>query len=178
MSSDVQYATGEAASPAERPRLSWGELAMALVLLALGVVVILDGLGQPQSTSASGIGAGLFPVIVGTVLCVVSVLLCIQVLRRKHGEPEDAEGDVDIAVFRWRQGALAIGAVIFFIVALEPIGYILTAAITFWLIAFAIGARHHARSGIIALLLAAAVYFLFTLVLRIDLPAGVFEGIL
>lgn len=157
-------------------KISWGELAMSLVLLALGIVVVVDGLSQPESTSASGIGAGLFPVIVGVVLVTVSLFLCLQVLRLKRGEPEDAEGDVDVSRFHWWQAAIVVGAIIVFIVTIDVIGYIPAASITFWVIAFALGARHHVRSAIIAIVLGTAVYFLFTLVLRIDLPAGVLGG--
>lgn len=178
MEDSVQQVTGDALTPETSQRISWGELSMSLTLLALGFVVVFDGFNQPAAISASGIGAGLFPILVGILLVTVSVFLAIQVLRKKRGEPEDAEGDVEVTRLHWRQVAQVIGAFVFFIVALDVVGYIGTAAITFWVIANAIGARSHMRSALIALAVAAAVYLLFTLVLRIELPAGVFEGIL
>jgi putative tricarboxylic transport membrane protein len=157
-------------------KISWGELSLSLVLLILGLVVLLDGLGQPEAASASGIGAGLFPIIVGVILMLVSAMLVIEVLRGKRGEPEDDEGDIDTSRLAAWQLLLTIAAIIFFILVLEVIGYILSAAITFWAIAFAMGARRHIRSGVIALGISAAIYLLFTQVLRIDLPGGILGG--
>ena len=163
-------------SPAKTARnehtISWGEFSLGLVLLILGVVVLLDGLGQPESTSASGIGAGLFPTIIGVVLIFISVMLIIEVLRGRRGEPEDDEGDIDTSKLAAWQLLLTIGAVIFFMLTIEVIGYILSSAVTFWAVAFAMGARRHIRSGAIALILSLAIYLLFTQVLRIDLPTG------
>lgn len=185
MQNSVQHRETRAgvAEPADSPRatsgrISWGEFGLAVVLLALGVAVILDGLGQPESTSASGIGAGFFPLIVGGVMVVVSAVLIVQVLRGKRGEPEDAEGDVDVSTMNWWQVGIVVVAIVFFIVTLDLLGYMPAAAITFWAIAFAMGARHHVRSAIIAVVLSVAVYLLFTLALRITLPTGFLEGIL
>lgn len=168
--------TSPARTAKKEHRISWGELSLSLVLLILGIVVLLDGLGQPEATSASGIGAGLFPTIVGIILMLVSALLAVQVLRGKRGEPEDAEGDIDTSKFAAWQLLLTVGGVIFFMLALDVLGYILTAAVTFWAIAFAMGARRHVRSGVIALVLSGAIYLLFTQVLRIDLPGGLLGG--
>jgi putative tricarboxylic transport membrane protein len=167
------------ASPGEisggRPRISWGELALSLALLALGVVVVVDGVRQPASTSASGVGAGFFPIVVGSVLIVVSALLVVQVLRGKRGESEDSDGDVDTSKLALWQMLVTGAAVVWFIVTLDLLGYIIASTVTFWAIAFAMGARHHIRNALIAVLLSTSVYLLFTQLLRIDLPGGVLE---
>lgn len=158
--------------------ISWGELLLGLALLALGLLVLLDGMGQPDSTSASGIGAGFFPVIVGVALILVSALLVVEVLRGKHAQPEDSEGDIDTSKMATWQFLLVGGAVVLFMFGINRLGYTLSSAITFWLVAFAMGARRHFRSAVIALVLSVSVYLLFTQVLRIDLPAGVLGGVL
>ena len=159
-------------------RLAVGELVFSLALLALGIVVILDGVGQPASTSASGIGAGLFPIVVGVVMSIVALCLGVQVLRRSHGEPDDAEGDIDVTTFRWKPWLMTIGAILLFIVAVDPVGYIPIATITFWLITMAMGGTHRIRAAIYGLVLAIAVFAVFNYLLRIDLPAGLLEGVL
>lgn len=157
-------------------KISWGELLLSLALLLLGLVVLLDGVRQPEAKSASGIGAGFFPVIVGCVLMVVSILLVIEVLRGKRGEAEDADGDVDTSKLAAWQLLLSAGAIVWFILTLELLGYILASAVTFWMIAFAMGSRRHVRSAVIAVLLSTAIYVLFTQVLRISLPGGILGG--
>lgn len=164
--------------PVQKQGLLWGELVLGTVLLGLGILVIVDGASQPASKSASGIGAGFFPLVVGAVLIAASLALILQVLRGKRGEPEDEEGDVDATVLHARQAVLVVAAILLFIIALEPAGYIPASAITFWLIAFAMGARRHLRSALIAVVLSAGIYVLFTQLLRIDLPAGFLQGVI
>ena len=64
--------TSPARTAKKEHRISWGELSFSLVLLILGIVVLLDGLGQPEATTASRICAGLFPTNVGVVLILIS----------------------------------------------------------------------------------------------------------
>ena len=72
--------------------------------------------------------------------------------------------------------AVCVAAVLIFIVAVEPVGYLIVSAVCFWLTAWAMGARNHLKSALIAVVLSAVVYFSFTRLLDIDLPAGLFEG--
>ncbi|MEO7235176.1 MAG: tripartite tricarboxylate transporter TctB family protein [Lapillicoccus sp.] len=176
-------ANNEGADGAERPddaspggSRRMGEWAIAVALLAIGVVVLLDGIRQPTSTSASGVGAGFVPTVVGAVLIALAAALCVQIARGVVGEPEAAEGDVDVRHTQWVPLAVCVAAVLVFIVAVEPVGYLIVSAVCFWLTAWAMGARSHLRSAIIAVVLSAVVYFSFTRLLDISLPAGIFEG--
>ncbi len=58
---------------------------------------------------------------------------------------------------------------------LERTGYIISAAISFWGVAYAFGAKKLVRVGAISLLFAALVYFSFTNLLDIQLPQWVLE---
>ena len=80
MSHDAEVTTDRTDESAGRPR-RLGEWAIAVALLAIGVVVLLDGLRQPTSTSASGVGAGFVPTVVGAVLIVLAAALCVQIAR-------------------------------------------------------------------------------------------------
>jgi len=162
----------------EPQRRSLGEWAIAVALLAIGVVVVLDGLNQATSTSASGVGAGFVPKVVGVALVVLSLLLMVQLARGRHGEPDEGEGDVDVRSTKWVPFSVCVAAVLIFIVAVEPVGYLIVSAVTFWLTAWAMGARSHWRSAVIAVVLSLVVYLSFTRLLGIDLPAGILEGIL
>jgi putative tricarboxylic transport membrane protein len=169
-------AGGQDGVEAERPR-RLGEWIIAVALLGLGVAVLLDGLRQPTSTSASGVGAGFVPTVVGAVLIVLAAALCVQIARGSVGEPETAEGDVDVRHTQWVPLGVCVAAVLIFIVAVEPVGYLIVSAVCFWLTAWAMGSRSYLKSALIAVVLSAVVYFSFTRLLDISLPAGVFEGL-
>jgi len=69
--------------------------------------------------------------------------------------------------------AVCVAAVLFFIVAVEPLGYIVVSTIVFFLTAWALGARGIVRTAVIAIVLSAVVYLSFTRLLDIPLPAGI-----
>ena len=70
---------------------------------------------------------------------------------------------------------IAIGLHVFL---LERTGYIISAAISFWGVAYAFGAKRVVRVGIIAFIFSALVYFSFTNLLDIQLPKWVLEDLL
>ena len=64
------------------------------------------------------------------------------------------------------------------VVLLEPAGFILTAALLFWLVARAFERPRPGRDAVVAVLLSAFVYFVFTMGLGLLLPRGVLAGLL
>jgi putative tricarboxylic transport membrane protein len=156
---------------ARRP-IPWGDWGVSLALLGIGVVVLFDGLRQAESTSASGVGAGFMPKVVGVLLIGLSLALMVQVARGRLGEADESEGDVDVRQTRWVPLAVCLAAVGVFIGAVEPLGYIIVSSIVFWLTAWALGARHIIRTAVIAVVLSLVVYLAFTRLLDIPLPAG------
>ena len=166
----------DVSAPAETPErrtLPWGEWVISVALLGIGVVVVLDGLHQAASTSASGVGAGFMPKVVGVMLIALSLALMVQIARGRRAEPDEAEGDVDVRSTRWVPLAVCMAAVLVFIVGVESLGYVIVSSIVFWLCAWAIGARHVLRTAVIGVVLSVTVYLAFTRLLDISLPAGV-----
>jgi putative tricarboxylic transport membrane protein len=164
------------AGPAEvsqRRSISWGEWVVSLALLGIGVVVLLDGLHQEASRSASGVGAGFLPKIVGVALIGLSAALMVQIARGRLGQPDESEGEVDVRRTRWVPLAVCVAAVLVFIVGVEFLGYVIVSSVVFWLTAWAVGARHILRTAVIGIALALVVYLAFTRLLDIALPAGV-----
>ncbi|MYY10725.1 tripartite tricarboxylate transporter TctB family protein [Streptomyces sp. SID4919] len=155
-----------------------GEWAVTAGLLAIGIVVLLDGLGQAASTSASGVGAGFMPKVVGVLLIVLSLALGVQVARGRRGEADTAEGDVDVRSTKWVPLAVCVAAALIFIAGVDTLGYVIVSSLAFWLTAWALGARSHLTSAVIAVVLSLVVYLAFTRALGISLAAGVLEGVL
>ncbi|MFD5554552.1 tripartite tricarboxylate transporter TctB family protein [Streptomyces sp. NPDC127068] len=164
--------------PREQRRAALGEWAITAGLLAIGVVILLDGLGQAASTSASGVGAGFTPKVVGVLLIALSLALGVQVARGRRGEADSGEGDVDVRTTRWIPLAVCVAAVLIFIAGVESLGYVIVSALAFWLTAWAMGARSHLKSAGIAVVLSLVVYLVFTRALGISLAPGVLEGVL
>jgi putative tricarboxylic transport membrane protein len=58
----------------------------------------------------------------------------------------------------------------------ERAGFVIAAAVLFWLTARAFDGRHPIRDAVFAIGLSAGAYVLFARVLDLTLPAGVLEG--
>ena len=175
----VEETVGPAGATATgRPARRWPELLLAVAVVALGIVTIVDGAGQPVSTSASGIGAGQFPMLVGALTAGLGAILLVQVLRGRVGHPDAAEGDVDVTRMRTWQVALTIASLVGFALTVDVLGYPIAAALAFIGIAVAVGAKRWLVTIAVAVLLSLGIFYLFTLLLRIPLPAGLLQGIL
>jgi putative tricarboxylic transport membrane protein len=152
---------------------------VALFLGALGLLVIVSALLLPESRIARGpVGPAAVPILVGSLLVVVSVFLAVDVRRGGRGEPEGGE-DIELGGGTdWRTVALLAAAFLSNAFLIEPLGWPISGAILFWGCAFALGSRHYVRDAIIALVLGVGSWYLFVLGLNISLPVGILEGIL
>jgi putative tricarboxylic transport membrane protein len=155
------------------------ELGVALFLLALGVLVLVDAAGIPETAGQTGpIGPKAVPYVLGAALVVLSVLLAIDVLRGGRGEQETGE-DIDLSHGTdWRTVLILIGAFLANVVLIERVGWPVSGAILFFGVAFALGSRHFIRDPLIAVALSIGTWYLFALGLGIELPVGVLKGIL
>jgi putative tricarboxylic transport membrane protein len=155
------------------------ELGVALFLGALGVLVVVQALLLPASRIARGpVGPAAIPVVVGTLLVIVGIILAIDVLRGGRGEPEGGE-DIELGGGTdWRTILLLVAAFVANALLVETLGWPISGAILFWGAAFALGSRHYVRDAVIALVLGVGTWYLFVLGLGISLPVGILRGIL
>jgi putative tricarboxylic transport membrane protein len=155
------------------------ELGVALLLLAVGVVVLVDAARLPTDLAQRGpVGPKAVPVVVGVLLLLVALLLTRDVLRGGHGEAEGGE-DVDLSeASDWRTVLLLAGAFLLNVALVERAGWVISGAVLFFGSAYALGSRHLVRDPLIAVALSVGSYYLFAVGLGIGLPAGVLEGIL
>lgn len=91
--------------------------------------------------------------------------------------PAPAAGADASHPFDWRTVGIVVGAVVFFIVALELLGWILSAASLFWLIAYAFGSKRPVWDAGVGLLVASIAQLVFVAGLGLTLPSG-FVGVL
>lgn len=149
------------------------ELALALVVLALGVLVIVGTLDVTAAGSTLGLGPRFFPLLVGGAMILIGIAYVIDVVRGGHGDPEESE-DVDAeAPADWRSVLLVSGIFLAFVAILQPLGWIVSASLLFFALAWALGAEHRVRAAIIGVVLGVATYLLFVKGLGVTLPGGV-----
>lgn len=78
----------------------------------------------------------------------------------------------------WRTVGLLLGSVAAFVALLEPLGWIISAAALFWLVAYALGSRRRIFDIGVGLLFSSIIQLAFGAALGLSLPSGFVGGIL
>ncbi|MFD5827388.1 tripartite tricarboxylate transporter TctB family protein [Lentzea sp. NPDC060358] len=149
------------------------ELGICVLLVVLGVLVLTDALRIPTDFAQRGpVGPKAVPILVGSLLLVVAVLLARDVLRGGKGEAEAGE-DVDLsAPADWRTVLLLCGAFLANAALIGVVGFPISGAILFWGAAYALGSRNLVRDPLIAAGLSVFTFVVFNNLLGVPLPGG------
>jgi len=170
---DMPVSTEEAATE-RRERLY--ELAVAVAVIVLGLLVLWQTRDIRISPMNAKIGPRVIPYIVGSGLVVVGSWYAIDLLRGSGpvgSVGEDAE-DVDVeAATNWATVAWIGVSLVAYLVLLERAGFILASCVLYFGAAFGMGSRSVARDAVVAVVLSVAVYLLFTRGLSLRLPEGI-----
>lgn len=157
---------------------SKGELVFAGLTLALGIFILVGTTFINEPVAASNVGPRFFPYAIGVLLTVASAFVVIDVLRGNSASPEEGELVDPSLPMNKKRVALLLVSILAFAVLLEPAGYVIACAVSFFGIAVTLGARLGWRVAVASIALSFAIYLLFTRPLGIYLPAGVLAGIL
>jgi putative tricarboxylic transport membrane protein len=136
-------------------------LGVGAVLLAIpvGAASWGFGVGSPKSP-----GAGFWPLLIALML----VGLGVSLVLRPTANAATAEGEP-----RWGKFGVSLGTLAFYVVALEPIGYLLTTSIVLFVQLRFVESRSWRSSATIAILAALISLVLFRVLLKVTLPEGV-----
>jgi putative tricarboxylic transport membrane protein len=116
--------------------------------------------------------------MVAAFTSLVGIGLLLDVLRGNHGTPDgDEPGDPLIPV-NYKTLLIVAVAISLHVILLETAGYIIAATVCFLGVAYGFGSRKILKDLFVSLAFAVVVYFAFTKGLNINLPSGVFEGVL
>jgi putative tricarboxylic transport membrane protein len=129
----------------------------------------------PDGTSV--ISPQTFSYVIGIFLSIVSVTLFITVLKGDSGTPEGTEPGDPFQPADFATMAQVSGAIAAFVVLLDQAGFIVAATSSFFGVSYAFGARKYVKDFFVAVIFAIVVYVAFTKGLKINLPAGIFDGI-
>ncbi|MBP2475822.1 putative tricarboxylic transport membrane protein [Crossiella equi] len=166
-----------------KPVAAWlkerSELGICVLLLALGVLVVLDAIRIPTDFAQRGpVGPELVPYLVGGALIVVAAFLALDVLRGGKGEAEAGE-DVDLDTpADWRIVLQLAAAFLANVVLIDLVGFPLSGMVLFWGAAYALGSRNFVRDPLVAAGLSIVTYLVFNTLLGVPLPGGPLTGVL
>jgi putative tricarboxylic transport membrane protein len=156
--------------PAEGRNL--GELAMTVLLGALGLYLVLDAGSISIPGSTNTIGPRFFPYLVGGLVIATALALGFRVLRGDRG-PADESEDVDpTAGTSWRQVGIVAVAFLAHALLINVIGWPLAVTLMFATIAWALGARGIVRPLVAGGISSVVVWIVFVKALNVALPGG------
>jgi putative tricarboxylic transport membrane protein len=160
----------------DRPRVDKAQYGLAAVLLAVGVLTIVDarglsvGFGDP-------IGPRVFPYLVGSGMCLIAVLLAVATARGDVAQGEEGE-DVDLtSPADWVTVLKLVGILVANLLLVNLLGWAVTGALLFAGAAWSLGSKSPVGDLIVGAVMSVASWYFFWY-LGVPLPAGILDGIL
>ena len=147
-------------------------------LFLLGFIVFWDTYSVELPAINLTVSPRVFPYAVSALLMGLSAILAINILRGDTAVPEGHEKGTPVQKSDFRSFGIVLASLLAFLLLIENAGFIIAASITFFGITVAFDNRKHGRAAIFGTLFITAIYLSFTRFLNVQLPPGVFEGIL
>jgi putative tricarboxylic transport membrane protein len=144
-----------------------------LLLIVLGVLIAWSTSQMRVLQVHSKVGPQVFPYVAALALAIVGICFIVQAMR---DSPEKLAADTDST--DWSSLAFIVAGFVFQIAFITTLGFILSSTLLFIAVALGFGSRHYVRDVSVALALSAAAYFTFTKLLNLQLPAGIFGGLI
>lgn len=161
----------------DHERGKWASRVAAVAILAVGSVILYDALSISEEGGFGPRQPGFFPLVVAIgVLMFGAAFLLRTTLWIDRGMTEQvARVQAEI---HWPAVALVAAILIGYVFVLDVLGYIVATAVFFVTVTRVVGSRRLARNLAIGVILSVAVYFGFTEILDVRLPAGILEPVL
>ena len=157
----------------------WGELAVAVGVLAIGIIVLVET-QDVRVRQGVVVSPRIIPNIVGGGLVAAALWYAYDIIRGPHlaaggedGEDVDPEAETD-----WRVLGIIAAALVVYAALMEYAGFIVASAVLFVISAFAMGNPRIVRNGAIGLVLGTAIFLLFDGWLGVRLPTGWLEELI
>jgi putative tricarboxylic transport membrane protein len=146
--------------------------AVGLGLIALAAVIWYDTARMQVAPHYSAFGPQIFPYISIAALIATAVYFLWQTAT---GRAEAIRADTNKA--DWSGVIFISVGLLAQVFLIERLGFVISAAILFFAVAWGFRSRKPLRDGIVAVLLSLATYLVFTRLLNLQLPPGIFKGI-
>jgi len=172
-------AAGDAPAAAGAGGRRLAEYGVCVFLVVLGAVVLLDALQlHDNRTGVDPLGPRPVPVLLGSLLIGLALLLAVAVSRGNRGEAEAGE-DIDLSQrVDVRTVLLLLAVFVANILLIDVLGWVISGGLLFYGAAIALGSRHFVRDLAISAALSLGTFYGFAIGLGVGLPAGILQGIL
>jgi putative tricarboxylic transport membrane protein len=184
------------------------ELVVSVLVLGLAAFLTVGIVTMQVPEGSGSPGPKFFPTIVASLLYVLALLLAVQVIRAPRTFDGDDPvglsadllkdiGDIDttseirvvqhsvrparerrIGATDWRTTGYVFGALVAFVLILQPVGWLLAASALFWLIARALGSLRPVFDIGVAVIFSSFIQLAFSAGLGLNLPSGILTGAL
>ena len=149
----------------------------SFVVAAFSLAYFVGTFLIPVPTLKQQMGPSFFPKGIGVAMLILSGIYILQQFR--GGVKEDEERAVIIGADEKIQGKVNLKRIGFTLVLMafyafvfERLGYAISTFVVFMVGVLYLDRRHLVRDGIIAVISSFVLYYIFTTVLRVQLPAG------
>ena len=149
----------------------------SFVVAAFSLAYFVGSFLIPMPTLKQQMGPGFFPKGIGVAMLILSGIYIFQQLR--GGVKEDEERAAMIGADEKIQGKVNLKRIGFILVLMafyafvfERVGYAISTFVVFMAGVLYLDRRHLVRDGVIAVISSFVLYYIFTTVLRVQLPAG------
>lgn len=183
-----------------------GELWFVLLLVVLATTLLIGGLTM-EVLGDSRPGPQFFPIVISLLLYISAGAIALSTIRNPtlpDGQPHPGRGNFSAAMLKdlgnaqeervrrryseysdkwatysdWKTVGTLIAAMAAFIVILNPLGWVLSATMLFFVVVRALGSKNTWIDLGVALLFASVIQLAFNEGLGLPLPPGFLEGLL
>ena len=155
----------------------------SIVLVIFSAAYLTGAFLIPMPVLKQQLGPGAFPIAVGFAMLILSCIYAWQQFRGERtakeseeeiekraviiGAEEKIEKKVDL-----RTMGFILGLMLFYAFFFEILGYAIATFVMFMAGVIYLDRRHLVRDGVIAVISSFFLYYIFTILLRVQLPAG------
>jgi putative tricarboxylic transport membrane protein len=142
------------------------DISISLALIVIAGIMIHTSRSFPGAQGAD-VGASFFPVILSSVLILLSVLLMVTSMKKKTVESRSEEKS------EWKKVLLGMTCTFFYFVLLIYLGYVIATPIFLAAMMWMFNYRRLIHVVFWSLLITGLIYVCFALLLQVPLPDGV-----
>lgn len=144
-----------------------------LMLAVIGLLIAWSTSQMRVPPMHAKVGPQIFPYVAAAALVLLGLCFVVQAVRNSPDRLVADTGSTE-----WASLAFIVAGFLFQIAFITTLGFILSSSVLFVAVAMGFGSRHYLRDIVVALLLSGAAYFTFTRLLNLQLPAGIFGGLI
>jgi putative tricarboxylic transport membrane protein len=154
-----------------------GPRVLAFAIIGLGAALLVESLRIGQTRGYSPVGPSIFPLAVSIALIALGAIFAARLLWR----PDEAyarEVAAEEAATQWPTVGLLLAGMLAYALVLSPLGYPVATAVFFAFAARTLGSSALVRDVALGLAVGIVIWFGFTQILGVALPAGLLDPIL